>query len=78
MTMYKTTANPIGKVKINLGPIMAQQGLSIKDVARLSGMSYMGVYNILNGTTAGVRFDVLAALVEGLGYSLSEIISYEL
>lgn len=64
-------------IKVNLGIVMVQRGISSKDLAKKVGITPANLSILKTGKARGVRFETLAKLCQVLNCQPGDILSYE-
>lgn len=64
-------------IKVNLGIVMVQRGISSKDLAKKVGITPANLSILKTEKARGVRFETLAKLCQVLNCQPGDILSYE-
>ena len=64
-------------IKVNLGIVMDQRGISSKELAKRIGITPANLSILKTGKARGVRFETLSKICQVLDCQPGEILSYE-
>ena len=71
-----TIANT-GAVRISVGKLLRERGVSVRELVERTGMSYNTALALARGTSSRLDLDTLARVCDALDVEVSDLLVYE-
>jgi putative transcriptional regulator len=63
-------------IKIHLAKLLGERKMKVAELARITGISGYGLYNIYHERTKSIEFGTLAKLCKALDCSVGDLLEY--